>query len=145
MPALDCACLASIEETQVATRIYVGNLPYRVGEGLCPPSPRVLTYGDHVAMLAMVRVLGGGESTDLRISEPRPVNATSESVRFLHNLRGTRVQLARGQRSFATNSTFRQACEDSHALERDGGHEVLACLNAATSVTAAPQGYAPTA
>ena len=77
--------------------------------------------------------------------DPRPADATSESVRFLRNLLDKRVQLATGQRSFATNGTLRQVYDDSLVLELDGGHEVLVFLHGIISVTAAPEGYAPTA
>ena len=73
------------------------------------------------------------------------VNATSESVRFLRNLLDQRGQLATVQRSFATNGTLRQVYEDSLVLELDGGHEVLVFLHAIISITAAAEGYAPTA
>ena len=79
------------------------------------------------------------------MSDPRSVSATSESVRFLRNLLNKRVQLATVERSFATNGTLRQVYEDSLVLELDGGHDVLVFLHAIISITAAPEGYAPTA
>jgi hypothetical protein len=79
------------------------------------------------------------------MSELRPVNATSESVRFLRNLLNKQVQLVTIRRSLATHGTLRQVYEDSLVLELDGGHEVLVFLHAIISITAAAEGYAPTA
>jgi hypothetical protein len=79
------------------------------------------------------------------MSDPGPVNATTESVRFLRNLRDQRGQLATVQRSFVTNGTLRQVYEDSLVLERDGSHEVLDFLHAIISITTAPERHAPTA
>ena len=77
------------------------------------------------------------------MSELRPVNATSESVRFLRNLLNKRVQLTTVQRSLATNGTLRQVYEDSLVLELDEGQEVLVFLHALISITAVTEGYMP--
>jgi hypothetical protein len=77
------------------------------------------------------------------MSDPRPVNATSESVRFLRNLLNKRVQLTTVQRSLATNGTLRQVYEDSLVLELDEGQEVLVFLHALISITAVTEGYKP--
>jgi hypothetical protein len=79
------------------------------------------------------------------MSDQGPVNAASESVRFLRNLLDQPVQLATVQGSFATNGTLRRVYEDSLVLELDGGHEMLVFLHAIISITAGPVGYAPTA
>jgi ferredoxin-fold anticodon binding domain-containing protein len=79
------------------------------------------------------------------MSDPRPVNANAESGSFLRNLLNKRVQLTTVQSSLATNGTLRQVYEDSLVLDLDGGHEVLIFLHAIISVTAAAEGYAPTA
>ena len=77
------------------------------------------------------------------MSELTPVNANSESVRFLRNLLNKRVQLTTVQRSLATNGTLRQVYEDSLVLELDEGQEVLVFLRALISITAVSEGYKP--
>jgi hypothetical protein len=77
------------------------------------------------------------------MSELRPVNATSESVRFLRNLLNKRVQLTTVQRSLASSSVLRQVSEDSLVLELAEGHEVLVFLHALISITAVTEGYKP--